>query len=655
MTNRLVSVDSLSYLFPSAVMGAVGDQFQFGRAVSVNPSMSQAAIQTVLSGVTSGSRVAFAPGTYSLTSALSVAIAGTSIDLTGATLQQTVDLTPAITIADTAGVSIRGGKFLGKGTDWVNSSSVYGATAIQISGTSDDANVTGVTVSGYAGVGVRVMKSGGGFTPKRVVISACKIVGPGHPPIVDTTSNFGAGILIDDGADDCLVTGCAISQWAQGVVGGDCDSIRISNNHIFNIVGQHGIYLGSVREFAAHGNQIEDTGLEGIKLQIGHSGTSVDAEDIVIVGNSITRCGSHGIHVTNVTTELTQRSRRVIISDNTVYCNTAAGDGIRYIYGADGIIEGNRVSGGRNGIVIQNVAGLTMTGNRAISASQRGIFITDSTDLDLSHNRVQDPATANTVSTNYGIDIQGSASTRITLLNNTVNDTGSHMKYGLNIGAGTQATMRFRGNRFTGATDYGANLQSGIRPMEWHQNTCAGLLGAMLTVYGSSSLTGMNMLLGEAFDPAFATISQAVWTAGTLFVVKVPLDGGGAIKNIWYQISAAGATLTASQNFVGVYDSNLNLLQSSADQSGVWNSTGNKQTTLSTATSEQSGFVYVAFLWNGTTSPQIRGVNGSGMGTIGTVSSPDFRFATGGTSLTTLPGTLPTLTAATTAPWVGLS
>jgi hypothetical protein len=173
--------------------------------------------------------------------------------------------------------------------------------------------------------------------------------------------------------------------------------------------------------------------------------------------------------------------------------------------------------------------------------------------------------------------------------------------------------------------------------------------------------------------PTPADYSMAVWnfdfrmangqstaTAGQLLMARVALLSTTTINNIVVGIQTAGATLTAGQNLVGLYNDSGSLVGQSADQSGNWTSAGRKVMALTSPYNAPAGVYHVALLANGTTPPQF-------VRSIGSSALPDFAnmglspaaalWATGGTGLTALPSNV-TMSARTQNAmcfWVGLS
>jgi hypothetical protein len=104
-----------------------------------------------------------------------------------------------------------------------------------------------------------------------------------------------------------------------------------------------------------------------------------------------------------------------------------------------------------------------------------------------------------------------------------------------------------------------------------------------------------------SIDPSEAT-TGTVLTSGTMIFAAVPVRAATSFSNITFGASSAGATLTAGQNLIGLYDSAGNRVATSADQSANWTSTGIKTTAMVGAPIALSaGIYYVAMLSNGTT------------------------------------------------------
>lgn len=142
------------------------------------------------------------------------------------------------------------------------------------------------------------------------------------------------------------------------------------------------------------------------------------------------------------------------------------------------------------------------------------------------------------------------------------------------------------------------------------------------------------------FDPVNASGAGELSSPGTLALASVVLRSSATVSNIVAFVDAAGASLTANECFMGIYDyESWDLLAQTPDQSSAWTSTGSKTMPLSAPVVLAKGVYWIAMLANGTTAPQwARNPNNTG-----TLLSGYFRGASSGTGLTALPSSLNTI------------
>lgn len=135
--------------------------------------------------------------------------------------------------------------------------------------------------------------------------------------------------------------------------------------------------------------------------------------------------------------------------------------------------------------------------------------------------------------------------------------------------------------------------------------------------------------------------------AGTLGLRRISLPGAMVITNVFLCLTTAGATLTANQCFVGVWDQGGNLIGLTGDQSAIWASApGILQTPLTNTTGMpgppcgvDTPYIYVGYWYNGTTAPlfaRASSVDISMMNGAAGVSNANARCVTGNTGLTTV-------------------
>lgn len=146
--------------------------------------------------------------------------------------------------------------------------------------------------------------------------------------------------------------------------------------------------------------------------------------------------------------------------------------------------------------------------------------------------------------------------------------------------------------------------------------------------------------------------------AGTVYLVKLMVPVACTVTSIWLHVVTAGVGLTSGQCLAGLYSGAGALLQTTADQSGAWNSANSKQMTISSQ-ALPAGSCYVATMQNFATSGARFHAGSNGIQAINfNLSAPNSRFATDSTNLlrtTTLPTTLGTLVASNNALWAALS
>lgn len=188
----------------------------------------------------------------------------------------------------------------------------------------------------------------------------------------------------------------------------------------------------------------------------------------------------------------------------------------------------------------------------------------------------------------------------------------------------------------------------------------AGLLQYPLSVVNNASFTPADQgLIAWTTDPAEVSGTNFTLAAGTIYLGKVKIvNRSTVVTNILMRIFAAGTTLTAGQNFVGLYDSSGNRLAISADQTTAFGTVGNKTIPLTAPVTLAVGTYYVAFLSNGTgTQPSVAGGAGnSDLTNIGLATSAA-RFLNTAAGNTALPATI-TLGSQSVNPasrWAGLS
>jgi hypothetical protein len=152
-----------------------------------------------------------------------------------------------------------------------------------------------------------------------------------------------------------------------------------------------------------------------------------------------------------------------------------------------------------------------------------------------------------------------------------------------------------------GVVHYGANGTSTL------QRDTAGHLS---NLSWSDEVFQMNGFTARNMDPNYANINNlCVTTVINLHRIYIPTTV--TTTTVFLYVSVIGATLTAAQNLVGLYNAAGTRVAVTADQSANWTSTGLKTISWSSSFAVPSpGVYYVAILSNGTTPATFAGSGG---------------------------------------------
>lgn len=147
--------------------------------------------------------------------------------------------------------------------------------------------------------------------------------------------------------------------------------------------------------------------------------------------------------------------------------------------------------------------------------------------------------------------------------------------------------------------------------------------------------------LSWTHDPANNVGSSPLATAGSVYMLAVPLRQIATVSSIMIGVQAPGVTLTAGQCFAGLYDSTGVRVGITADQAASWVVAGPKVMNLTAPALLQPGMYYVALVFNGTTGPTLtRGItDANGVMNTG-LTAANFRISIGATAQTTLPANI---------------
>lgn len=399
---------------------------------------------------------------------------GAKIDGRGGSITMTANLTVAFRLTSVTGIRFRDVVINGKTTDYINSSAVYAATAIYITGSSSNIVIEGCSLLGWAGNGIYL-----GAGTSNASIRNNKLTGSGPTYITSNTFNYSSGINADPGVSNVLIQGNDISGASQGVVtGDDLRDWRVIGNFIHDIPGQHGLYLESGHGMVIADNVVRNTALLGMKIQIGNVAAG-DAENITITGNVFRDCGAQGILLTN-TVGTASRLKNIVVSNNAIA--RASGGGIEINNALGAHFAGNMVVDSLFGMRINSSQKVTVSQGQFTNLGLSGLKILSSQEVVLDGAVVYGCGNSNTPSDQFGIMIDGATTSEVTVRSCKIDGTGSLMAFGIYVIAGTSTTMDFEDTVAIGATSRGWRLQTPGAVRTFKGMRLAGTAGAALNL-----------------------------------------------------------------------------------------------------------------------------------------------------------------------------
>lgn len=173
----------------------------------------------------------------------------------------------------------------------------------------------------------------------------------------------------------------------------------------------------------------------------------------------------------------------------------------------------------------------------------------------------------------------------------------------------------------------------------------AGDFSVVGSVYASGGAHGSvqpanHGVAGWAFDPTLA-INNSLLTNGTVYLTKIHVSTPVTVTKLYWWVTTIGATATAGQNWVGLYNAAGTRLATTGVDADI-TTTGLKTTTI-TGQALVPGFYWVAMVFNAGTAPTIARATGSAGLTTALnmgLTAAQFRYAINGTAQTTLPATI---------------
>lgn len=391
----------------------------------------------------------------------------------GGTITQTTALAPIFDCATAGWREFYKLKCVGKGTDYVNNSSVYSAAAIVVRAGAA-ADVFRCELTNFAGAGVRAITGALGFS-----VVKTKITGPGAPYIIPLTSNYGACVAVDNAVTDWRVSQCDLSNHAQGIATGDSlENVFVTDNYIHDIIGQHGAYIESVGGFVYSGNLTKRTTLCGMKVQIGTT-LAPDADGFVISSSVFMSTGSHAILLTNPPGGA-PRLRRFAITGITARSVVGVDSGIHLNNSINGVVSGCTLTGYGRGLTLDVCSDILVSDVKTLDSNYESLRIINSTDCDFVNLVLKNPGKALDSATSWGVHILGASSASLRFKNVRASDSAGLMRAGLWIEDGDQASMEFDSCSFIDGNQYGARMISTKALGRWENCHAAGVLDRYL-------------------------------------------------------------------------------------------------------------------------------------------------------------------------------
>lgn len=475
---------------------------------------------------------------------------GTTVTGDKPTITQTANLTPIFNIDAKDNITVTGIKFVGVGTDFVNSDANPYATAIYTNAGSSNLFFANNEFNnfGYAGVRLKAASS--------IQIIDNIMTGPGSPILTPVTSGSCYGVLTDSGCTNVVISGNLIKEYAQGLRIEGTKDVTITGNVITDIVGQHGIYVGSqVENITIVGNTILRTDLIGVKVQAQNGGTA--NFNITVSGNTVAGCGDQGINITHGaggTPQPTQNNNVVIVGNN-LSDITATGINLQNIqYCTVGNNSINTCGG--SGITASAVDFLDVSNNTVLSCQDSGIRDgSPCTNVCISDNVIHNCAIANNAGDNYGIFIQNGSGLEIS--SNTITDNAGGMLTGIRIAGGSQSSQSVFNNQVFNSTGQAITFASSSTAMAMYKNN------VLLGTGGASSNNPAAPSVASASSISIPTAHDVVTITGTTNIDTISLEGhSGHVVTLIFGGALTvndGSNLKLAGNFVTTADDTLML------------------------------------------------------------------------------------------------
>jgi parallel beta-helix repeat protein len=458
----------------------------------------------------------------------------------GATVTQTANNTALFNIVAKTDIRITGFKMVGVGSDFSDSDS---SLAVAIYGNGSEARIW-VENNYFYNFSYTTLRAKGSTD---VVFTNNVVVGPGLAVLTPITSGKCYGVLADSGCNRFIVTNNSISNTAIGIRIEASSNINLENNSVFNIVAQHGFYVGTSNlNVNIVGNTVYNTRLVGIKIQAANSGTS--NYNVTIVGNTVDTCLDQGILLQNANSASAQavQNINVTVTGNTVRNITSTGINIQNVN--KGVISSNSVDVcTTSGINLSGSSFLEISNNVVSNIQLSGIRDqAECTNYSIKNNRVYNAAQANTPGDNFGIFVQNVNNTEIS--NNTISDSNAKMKYGIYTAGGTQTSLILTGNYVLNSVDNALRLANATDALIAYKNNY--FVAPIYVTFNDPAIPSV----ASAATITLSTAQDVFLITGTVYITSILPNGhsGHRVTLIFNNVLqvTSGSNLLLAGNFI---------------------------------------------------------------------------------------------------------
>ena len=376
------------------------------------------------------------------------------IDLRKSTITQTAVQTPVFNAVGHIGVTVTGGKLVGKAeSTYVNSSS---SLAIGVLGTgASNLKVYDMEFDGFYYSPLMVASGG-----NRIWFFDNTVTGIPAVLSADTNRRNTTGATII--GQKIRVINNTITGTASGlIVGQGSFDVIVDKNIVHDTINEHGMYFDTgIKKLVITNNIIYDTGVfgTGLKVQF-YDAFGVDPQSTIIKGNVIVNTGSDGILIANVDASPTRKLTGLIISDNIVIDAGAYG-----IYARDSVdvsVNNNIIINPlQAGIAYGRCSNIDIVDNKLRGTTASGIrdLVGPSAVVNIVGNKLYNCCTGNISGDEFGILIFAAGTTGLSIKENIITDDSANMQYGVYIQPNINAQLRLVDNETDGASGAGVRF-----------------------------------------------------------------------------------------------------------------------------------------------------------------------------------------------------